>query len=78
MDKTLKEIIDEGLEFEAIKILERSIERKNLLLSFNNREMAACLNAIKKINNGKDEAIDSLCEKDTQAEKWVKKMFDRG
>ncbi len=77
MNKTLKEIIDQGLEFEAIKILERSIERKNLLLEFNNREMAACLNAIKKINNGKNEAIASLCEKDTNAEKWVKKNFDK-
>lgn len=57
------EIISEnGDEFEAIKILIRKIE--NGINSIREKEShhSACLMAIKKINAGKNDAINSLCE----------------
>ena len=42
-------------------------------LEKDNAEMSSCLRAIKKINGGKNEAIDALCEKEW--DKMTPKQF---
>lgn len=61
-EKAIFKIIENGDEFEAIKILIRKIE--NDINSIREKEYhhSACLRAIKKINAGKNDAINSLCE----------------
>lgn len=66
MNSTLLEIMNNinknNLEVEVWKLLNTSIESKLNELHDNNMEQSASLRAIKKINNGKNEAIDALCE----------------
>ena len=49
-------------EWEAIKMLTDLVRADKEVSDKQNAEMASCLVAIKKINKGKNEAIDALCE----------------
>ena len=51
-----------GQEWEAIKMLTDLLITDKEITDKQNAGMASCLRAIKKINNGKNEAIDALCE----------------
>ena len=52
-----------GQEWEAIKMLTDLVRADKEISDKQNAEMSSCLKAIKKINNGKNEAIDALCER---------------
>lgn len=51
-----------GDEFAAIQLLSNSAQRKFERTMNKVAEMSACLRAIEKINDGKNEAIEALCE----------------
>lgn len=53
-----------GQEWEAIKMLTDLVRTDKETSDKQNAEMASCLAAIKKINKGKNEAIDALCERE--------------
>ena len=61
-EEAIKTIIDLNEEIRAVKILMDHIERNTDKIESEHAEMSACLRAIKKINKGKNEAIDALCE----------------
>ena len=61
-EEAIKAIIDLNEEIKAVKILMDRIERNTDKIESENAEMFSCLRAIKKINKGKNEAIDALCE----------------
>lgn len=61
-DEAIKTIIDLNEEIKAVKILMDRIDRNTDKIEHEHAEMSACLKAIKKINNGKNEAISALCE----------------
>lgn len=61
-DMTLKEIIAQGKEIVVIRALLWELERETERLYRENSHYSACLRAIRKINNAKNEAIDALCE----------------
>ena len=61
-ETAIKHIIDLNEEIRAVRILMESIERNTEKIEHEHAEMSSCLTAIKKINNGKNEAIDALCE----------------
>lgn len=63
-EKAILTILENGEEFEAIKFLIHEIEIDILMNRTNATQAMACLRAIKKINAGKNDAIDSLCECD--------------
>jgi prefoldin subunit 5 len=63
-EEAIKTIIELNEEIKAVKILMGCIERNTDKIESENAEMSSCLRAIKKINKGKNEAIDSLCEKE--------------
>lgn len=63
-EKAILTILENGEEFEAIKFLIHEIEIDILMNRTNATQARACLRAIKKINAGKNDAIDSLCECD--------------
>lgn len=66
MNKTANEIVkdicDSNLEVEIWNILNGIISNKVAVLANKNAEQVATINAIRKINKGKNEAIDALCE----------------
>lgn len=62
----LKEIHKEGYEIDIYKHLSEWILVNNTALTNDNAALNACLRAIKKINNGKNNAIDALCERDKE------------
>lgn len=53
-----------GQEWEAIKMLTDLVKADKEITDKQNAEMSSCLRAIKKINKGKNEAIDALCERE--------------
>lgn len=55
-------IVRYGKEFQAIEELLRFVEIKNEKIEKDNATMSSCLRAIGKINKGKNEAIDALCD----------------
>lgn len=62
--RAIETIIKNGFEFEAIRILQKSIQDE---LKKADKELADCkakLRAIKKINNGKNEGISYILEDD--------------
>lgn len=61
-------IIDLNEEIKAVKILMDRIERNTDKIEHEHANMSSCLRAIKKINKGKSEAIDALCERGGGAE----------
>ena len=61
-ETAIKHIIDLNEEIRAVKILMERIERNTNEIEQGYAEMSSCLTAIKKINNGKNDAIDALCE----------------
>lgn len=63
-EKAILTILENGEEFEAIKFLIHEIEINILLNQKNATQAKAFWKAIKKINAGKNDAIDSLCECD--------------
>lgn len=62
IDEALQIIVNSGKEMEALKLLVGCLENKIDYLENDNVKMSVCLTAIKKINKGKNEAIDALCE----------------
>lgn len=63
-EEAIKTIIELNEEIKAVKILMGYIERNTDKIESENAEMSSCLSAIKKINKGKNKAIDALCEKE--------------
>ena len=61
-ETAIKHIINLNEEIRAVKILMESIERNTEKIEHEHAEMSSCLTAIKKLNSGKNEAIDALCE----------------
>lgn len=60
--KAIECIIGLDEEVEAIKILNHSLALKYKGVCDNAKELSASLRAIRKINAGKNKAIDALCE----------------
>lgn len=60
--KILRLIIDSGMQFDAISVLLQSLEEEFKEATADRADYMASLLAIRKINNGKNEAIDALCE----------------
>ena len=63
-EEAVAAIINQGREIDAINFLFNSLCTDINKLYHENAEMSSCLRAIKKINNGKNEAIDALCERE--------------
>ena len=63
-EEAIKTIISQGREIDAINFLSNSLYKYINKLDQENSEMSSCLRAIKKINKGKNEAIDALCERE--------------
>lgn len=63
-EEAIKTIISQGREIDAINFLFNSVCADINKLNKENAEMSSCLRAIKKINKGKNEAIDALCERE--------------
>ena len=63
-EEAIKTIISQGREIDAINFLSNSLYKYINKLDQENAEMSSCLRAIKKINKGKNEAIDALCERE--------------
>lgn len=63
-EEAIKTIINQGKEIDAINFLLNSLYKYINKLDQENSEMSSCLRAIKKINQGKNEAIDALCERE--------------
>ena len=62
--EALETIIRNGSEFDAIGVLLRHIENEYTESLTAYADMSARLRAIKKINAGKNDAIDALCEEE--------------
>lgn len=60
--EAVQTIIDLEEEYEAITILFNRIKSKYETAEMKCAERGACLRAIRKINNNKNEAIDALCD----------------
>ena len=60
--KAILTIIDNEDEIESVQYLLRKIENDMHVLQKSVNSNRACLKAIKKINEGKNIDIDSLCE----------------
>ena len=63
-EEALTTIINENKQIDAINFLSNSLYKYINKLDQENSEMSSCLRAIKKINKGKNEAIDALCERE--------------
>ena len=63
-EEAVAAIINQGREIDAINFLFNSLCADINKLYHENAEMSSCLRAIKKINKGKNEAIDTLCERE--------------
>ena len=60
----INEIVSKGKIDEVYKILSDMVLAQKEMYSNQLSEKNACLSAIKKINNGKNKAIDNLCGND--------------
>lgn len=63
-EEAVKTIINQDKEIDAINFLFNNLCANINKLYHENTEMSSCLRIIKKINNGKNEAIDALCERE--------------
>ena len=63
-ENAISYIISTNQELKAIKILTQTLEKYVNNIEDENAHLNSCLRAIKKINKGKNVAIDALCEKD--------------
>ena len=63
-EEAIKTIINQDKEIDAINFLFNNLCANINKLYHENAEMSSCLRIIKKINNGKNEAIDALCERE--------------
>nr|DAT96366.1 MAG TPA: hypothetical protein [Bacteriophage sp.] len=63
-EEAVATIINQGKEIDAINFLFNNLCADINKLYHENAEMSSCLKAIKKINKGKNEAIDALCERE--------------
>ena len=57
------DIVDSGMGYDAIKHLSKMLSVKEIQLQLDHWDALNSLATIRKINNGKDEAIDALCER---------------
>lgn len=64
IDKAIGTIIAADAEPEALEQLLSSLNRKLAVMTAENIEMKASLDLIKKVNNGKCDTIDALCERE--------------
>lgn len=60
--EAVKAICDKNMEIDAIQALAVSLEQKLNKISKSEKEKAASLRAIMKINRGQNKEIDALCE----------------
>lgn len=58
----LNEIHKGGYEFSVFEYLSKYLIKENTELEKQNSEYRATIRTIKKINRGKNDAIDNLCE----------------
>lgn len=63
-NKSLDYIVMHGLESEAIAFLAGMLNQKTMEYNDLAREARSSLKAIRRINNGKNSAIDALCDVD--------------
>lgn len=61
-EESIQTIISLNEEIKAVQMLMDSIRKNTEKLEEENAEMHSCLSAIKKINNGTIDDINSLCE----------------
>lgn len=61
-NKIISEIVENHLEVEIYNILHTIILTEYKKEINKNYDQQACLTAIKKINQGKNDAIDALCD----------------
>ena len=61
-EKAIQTIVSLNEEIKAVQVLMDAIRKNTEKLEKENSEMRACLLAIKKINNGENDDINSLCE----------------
>ena len=61
-EKAIQTIVSLNEEIKAVQVLMDAIRKNTEKLEKENSEMRACLRAIKKINNGENDDINSLCE----------------
>lgn len=76
--QSIADLMAEDLELEAIKMLMNSLQRKMSIVSTEKAYAKAQLEMIRKINAGKNETIDALCELeklDERAHKLNRFMF---
>lgn len=62
INKILADIMDNNLEVEVYRILHTMILKSYEKTVSENKEARASLRAIKKLNDGKNKAINNLCE----------------
>ena len=65
-NKSLDYIVMHGMESEAIAFLAGMLNQKAMEYLDLSREARSSLKAIRKINNGKNAAIDALCDVDKE------------
>lgn len=73
--KALRIIVNNHEHAEAIKYLAEDMQKSHDRIAHHSSVRAASLRAIKKINKGKNEAIDALCEPDLRDE--LERWFDK-
>ncbi|RFZ78290.1 hypothetical protein DS742_14350 [Lacrimispora amygdalina] len=64
LEEILKEIYKQGLQKQVYMTLHSAVMEDYKFVVNENREYVASLTAIKKINKGRNEAIDALCKRD--------------
>ena len=62
VEEILNEIHKGGYEFSVFEYLSKYLIKENTRLEKQNSEYRATIRTIKKINRGKNDAIDNLCE----------------
>lgn len=66
LEEILNEIYGKGLQKQVYMILHSAVMEDYKSLVKENMEHSASLAAIKKINRGKNDAIDALCDQGTR------------
>lgn len=73
-DEAIQVLIDKNCEHVAIRQLTNSIYRKLAEAEWESTEMRSALRTIKKLNDGKIEVIDALCEEPKEQKRFKKEM----
>jgi len=62
VEEIINLIISKGYEYDILKLLLLYITEKQSTLDKENRHLKATIRTIQKINQGKNSAIDNLCD----------------